>query len=274
MPANYRPFRVSYYKICQLEKHGVNQRAPLHSILQFASSPEQAKALVATLHDRVPINAYLFYRELKQPKRKTWYVVSGPESVATKAVLQDLTGMAKHDSHEQLMDTFSSKTAEPRLELYGVSEVQRVYTEISSRQSAKSAIAPSGSAVPTPEDSLTCRWHGTDYMVNGHCTKLDPTPIRNYGFKTEIDDKWAILTLPNLATAPTQQGDAPPPPICDSTCPLCFPKEEPKTEPSSFSELPELSWLAEDWRQTKVILYYVAGLVLAGAIITRFLHFW
>lgn len=145
MSTKLKPFRVSYYHPSEVK--GSQGRVLLRSTVVNADNGDTAKEIVEEISDRKAVKAYPFYRNLKQPTRKTWIVVTGPKSDATKSVLKDLAGFAAHDSHEQLMDTFSKK-GDSRFDRYS-------------------------DPAPTVKDADTCQWHGSKYMVNGRCTKID-----------------------------------------------------------------------------------------------------
>lgn len=183
-----KPFRVSYYKKCQVEVHGENRRAPLHSTLEWALTAEAARVAVAsTPHDRIVVNAYPYYKTLKAPKRKTWFIVSGPESVATKQVLTDLAGMASHDRHEQLMERFTPKT-KPE---------QNKWADLSTEQEVV--------------ETETCRWHGSAHIVDGRCTAIDAKgymfPAFSLGSGTLFTTGIAAITSStSTQTFPSGQG--------------------------------------------------------------------
>ncbi len=177
-----KPFRVSYY--CPSEV--VDGRAILHSAVTRAVSPEAAKNVVQLSPGRVTVKVYPFYRTLNTPTRRTWHIVSGPDSPATKAVLKDLAGFAAHDSHEQLMDTFS-KVGDSRFIPYNdpAPSVKR-NVSLSTAEVSKRVAA----------DPNSCAWHGSKYMVNGRCTKLDPAstvPDWESSMKYEVGDEVAPL---------------------------------------------------------------------------------
>src|SRR5271166_3119933 len=163
-----KPFRVSYYKPSSIE----DGRALLHSIVVIAANAADAKDIVQEISDRVAVKAYPFYRNLGTPTRKTWHIVSGPDSAATKAVMKDLAGTTAHDQHEQLMDTFTKKS---RFDSYGDQGTARDFIGIPAGARVHELRLPN-IAKAQALDPTNCKWHGNKYMVNGRCTKLDPAP--------------------------------------------------------------------------------------------------
>jgi hypothetical protein len=147
-----KPFRVSYYAPSEV----VDGRAPLHSIVVYASNGQDAKGIVGEISDRKAVKSYPFYRNLNTPKRRTWHIVSGPQSDATKAVLADLSGFAAHDKHEQMMDTFQPKVKPPakfsRFDVAGamaqdMKDAEPFVQGVAAAQAARNA-------------ARICRWHG------------------------------------------------------------------------------------------------------------------
>jgi hypothetical protein len=154
-----KPFRVSYYN----PSHVVDGRALLLSTVVDATNGDEAKKIVESGNTAKAVKAYPFYRTLKQPTRKTWYIVSGPDSQATKDVLKDLTGQISHDKHDQLMDTFTPKETT-------ASSLQPLKSGVRfPASSVKTSVSQASSQIPG-----TYRWHGSKYLVDGRCTKLDP----------------------------------------------------------------------------------------------------
>jgi hypothetical protein len=160
-----KPFRISYYDASEIQ----DNRAPVRSTLVFATDSDIAVSKVIQ-PQRTILNVYPFYRKFKEPKRKTWIIVSGPNSLATKEVLKDLSGMLGYDSHERTFDTFKPN-----------------------HPSKVDAYEKPLEVVPANEN--TCRWHGSDYMVDGRCTKSDPAIL------TATEPEWKESTAVEESTA-------------------------------------------------------------------------
>lgn len=187
MSQKNKRFRVSFYNKSEI----VDGRAQVHSCIQMATTPDDAKSKLAdnsNTDNLVPIKAYPFYRSLKYPTRKTWIIVSGADSPATKAVLKDLSGTTSYDKHEQLVDQLAPLTPVGKNRwVRGKALAERIATLKYPTKPDEDFQAPTTPTTPVPsfdEDapqstSESCRWHGTRWMKHGRCTKTDQYPFDN-----------------------------------------------------------------------------------------------